>query len=130
MRQFRRSYWLLRTDVSATWWIRRFDLRTARRLLGFAVLAARGRLTIMDERRVRSAGGYEYLQLELVRLPLPRGGGEAGRGDRGATTATPVAADRGGARRSAAQPRTSLLFPADEQRAGAPPRDSPGRGGA
>ncbi len=47
----------------------RFDLRAAWRLLRYAILAARGRVIILDEQGIEGRGGYRYVQLAISQLP-------------------------------------------------------------
>jgi hypothetical protein len=69
MQRLRGYFWRVRATLSARWWMLRFDLRAAWRLLRFAILAARGRVVILDEQGVESRGGYRYVQLAISQLP-------------------------------------------------------------
>ncbi len=69
MQRLRGLYWRTRATLSVRWWMLKFDLRAARRLLRYALLAARGRAIIIDERAVESCGGYRYVQLTISQLP-------------------------------------------------------------
>ena len=62
----------------------KFDLRAARHLLRYALLAACGRAIIIDEREVESRGGYHYVQLMISQLP-------PGAEERARRTVAPVA---------------------------------------
>lgn len=70
MRPLRGYYWLLRANTSANWWLVRYDLHTAWFFLRYALLAARGRVIVLDERVVERPGKYTILQLAISPLPL------------------------------------------------------------
>lgn len=65
-------YWQLRATLSARWWMLKYDLRAAARLLRYAFLAARGRVIILDEREEETRGGYRYVRLAIAPLPAER----------------------------------------------------------
>ena len=65
-------YWQLRATLSARWWMLKYDLRAAGRLLRYAFLAARGRVIVLDEREEETRGGYRYVQLAIAPLPAER----------------------------------------------------------
>ena len=73
MLRLRGYFWRVRATLSARWWMLRFDLRAAWRLLRFAILAARGRVVILDEQGVEGRGGYRYVQLAISQLPTTGG---------------------------------------------------------
>jgi hypothetical protein len=70
MQRLRGSYWRIRITLSARWWMLKFDLRSAWRLLRYAILAACGRVVILDEQAMESRGGYRYVQLAITQLPV------------------------------------------------------------
>jgi hypothetical protein len=65
-------YWQLRATLSARWWMLKYDLRAAGRLLRYAFLAARGRVVVLDERAEDGPGGYRYVHLAIAPLPAER----------------------------------------------------------
>ena len=65
MQRLRGYFWRVRATLSARWWMLRFDLRAAWRL----ILAARGRVIILDEQGIEGRGGYRYVQLAISQLP-------------------------------------------------------------
>lgn len=69
MQRLQGYFWRVRSTLSARWWMLRFDLRAAWRLVRYAILAARGRVIILDEQGVESRGGYHYVQLAISQLP-------------------------------------------------------------
>ena len=69
MQRIRGSYWRTRATLSARWWMLRFDLRSAGRLLRYATLAACGRVVILDEQALESRGGYRYVRIAITQLP-------------------------------------------------------------
>ena len=69
MQRLRGYFWRFRATISARWWMLKFDLRAAWRLVRYAILAARGRVVILDEQGGEGHGGYRYVQLAISQLP-------------------------------------------------------------